>query len=44
MEKMMKPKLCINNNCGAVFYVPANQLHMCLQCPVCVDKRDKDAP
>ena len=40
----MKPKLCINNTCGIVFYVPPYQMHMCLQCPACVAKREIREP
>ena len=37
----MKPKLCINNSCKNIIYVPASMLHMCLQCKTCVEKRAK---
>jgi len=36
-----KPKLCVNNDCMIVFYVPVYKLHMCLQCQACVDKRNE---
>ena len=36
----MKPKECINSNCTKILYVEDWQLHLDLQCDVCITKRE----
>lgn len=38
----MKVKECVNSDCNNTFYVKDNQLHMCLQCTECIERRKKE--